>query len=97
MFLQTQLTFAGEIYLVLIGAGVALASSLLTIILQHFLTLRHDRITRERRAEEERKREIKKSLTSPTSLTIGGDSFGSIQGNQGAVYSKFNLGEEEEE
>lgn len=37
-----------DLLLLLVGAGIGLASSLLTIVVQHLLSLREDRIKRER-------------------------------------------------
>lgn len=43
------------LFLLLVGAGIALASSLLTLVLQHFLSLREEKIRRKRDREEKEK------------------------------------------
>jgi len=58
-----------EIVLLLIGAGIALFSSLITAIVQHFLSLRVDRVKRERDQQAQRAIDTKQSLASGKTLS----------------------------
>ena len=51
-----------ELGIALIGAGIALVGVIIGGVLQHFLSLRADRIKRERDKEEEKRLERKREL-----------------------------------
>ena len=51
-----------EILMLIVGAAIALVSSILTAIVNHFLSLRADKILRERTAQEKRVAERKADL-----------------------------------
>lgn len=59
-----------DILLLLVGATIALVSSILTALAQHFLSLRAERIKRTWEKEEDKSQELRKSLTEGTRLPL---------------------------
>lgn len=51
-----------EFLLLLTGAGISLVSGVITLVLQHFLSLRTDRIVSERRRIDERSAKLREEL-----------------------------------
>jgi hypothetical protein len=51
-----------DIYLILIGAGISLASSIVTLLLQFLLNIWNERIRAKREGKEIKMREIRKAL-----------------------------------
>jgi len=71
-----------DVYLILVGAGISLASSVTTIILQFLLGLLTDRI-REQRAEKARRAsEIRAALTNPRRVRF------EINPRHGSIYMR---------
>ena len=54
---------ARDVGLILLGAGIAMISGVIAVVVGHYLSLREDRIKRERDFELERRREAKKALS----------------------------------
>jgi len=55
-----------DILLLLVGASIALVSSLLTALIQHILSLRADQVRRERDREDRKVEELRKALSDGT-------------------------------
>jgi hypothetical protein len=60
-----------DVYLLLIGAGIGLLASIVGIVVQHFLSLRADKVTRERDRREEEKSKLREQITGKEHLGQG--------------------------
>jgi hypothetical protein len=56
------MTFSEELSLLLIGASIALLSSMLTLIIQHFLSLEEDSVKRQRDEVFRKAEDLRKQL-----------------------------------
>ena len=66
-------TMDKEVILLLVGAGIALVSSLVTALVQHVLQLRTDRVKRTRDEDERVAKTMKKLLKKRATESLGND------------------------
>ena len=70
------MTFSEELSLLLIGASIALLSSMLTLIVQHFLSLREDSVKRQRDEVFRKAEDLRKQLLAGVSETSSRGTYG---------------------